>query len=140
MIARIALTALLLIVFGGALLLGRVWLARRDRRIVQRLRSVAGVGGSEEPSNRIVYFTTDTCAVCRTQQEPTLERIRERVPHLRIERHDAVAESALAAEFGVLSVPTTAVYRAGSLVAINRGFAPIGILTVQLQAEAATVA
>ncbi|MDO9444773.1 MAG: thioredoxin family protein, partial [Dehalococcoidia bacterium] len=58
----------------------------------------------------------------------------ERVPDLRIDRHDAVAATELAKEYGVLSVPTTAVYdRSGALVTINRGFTPAAVLLAQVE-------
>lgn len=57
-----------------------------------------------------------------------------RVADLVIEQHDAVAEPALAHQYGVLSVPTTAVYdRAGRLVTINRGFTPAAVLHAQVE-------
>ena len=129
--------ALLVLVFGG-LVLARRGLARRDRRIVARLNE--GRPALESPAApRLVYFTTSTCVVCRVQQEPAIEALREHLPELVLERHDAIEERALASEYGVLSVPTTAVYdRSGALVTINRGFAPAAVLLGQIEGHEIT--
>ena len=81
---------------------------------------------------RIVYFTTTSCVVCRAQQQPAIEELLDKLPELEIDKYDAVHERELADRYGVLSVPTTAVYdRDGELVSINRGFAPAAVLYAQ---------
>ncbi len=144
MIVRLLVAVAIIGVIMLALQGVRAWVRRRDARILARLRAhaagmpradtVAEAGITPAAPPRIVYFTTQTCVVCRAQQEPALERLRHHVPELRLERYDAVAEPALASEYGVLSVPTTAVYdRAGALVTINRGFAPAAVLLAQIE-------
>ena len=125
------------LVAGGmlALALARAALRYRDRRIVERLRAAGAEHAPEDGlAPRVVYFTTQTCVVCRVQQEPAIERLRSHIQDLHLERHDAVADGELASEYGVLSVPTTAVYdRAGRLVTINRGFVPAAVLFAQIE-------
>lgn len=130
MLERLLIVAGVFAATALAIWLIRLVLATRDRRIVGRLREAGAVEAGGAP--RIVYFTTTSCVVCRLQQEPAMDRLSEELPELVIERHDAVAETELADEYGVLSVPTTAVYdRAGELVTINRGFAPVAQLYAQ---------
>ncbi|MEZ4501197.1 MAG: thioredoxin family protein [Dehalococcoidia bacterium] len=125
--------ALLALVFGG-LVLARRWLAWRDRRLVARMNEAQPAIEAEGGPPRLVYFTTTTCVVCRLQQEPAIEALREHLPELVLERYDAIEARALASEYGVLSVPTTAVYdRTGALVTINRGFAPAAVLLGQIE-------
>ncbi|MBM3139378.1 MAG: thioredoxin family protein [Chloroflexi bacterium] len=135
MTERLLVAASLIAAIALAIAAARLWLRLRDRRILARLlagKPPASEGATTPP--RIVYFTTRSCVVCRAQQEPALERLRARLPELRLERHDAVADAALAGEYGVLSVPTTAVFdRAGRLVTINRGFAPASVLLAQIE-------
>jgi thiol-disulfide isomerase/thioredoxin len=121
--------------FLGALALARAWLRYRDRRVMARVRAALPlVRDGAEGAPRLLYFTTQTCVVCRAQQEPAIERLREHISDLRVDRRDAIADHALAAEYGVLSVPTTAVFsRAGELVTINRGFTPAAVLFAQLE-------
>ncbi|MDA1010914.1 MAG: thioredoxin family protein [Chloroflexi bacterium] len=131
-----ALVALLLAVIAA----GRRWYAWRNERIERRLRDRAeaqradtqtGSGSSRAP--RIVYFTTQTCVICKAQQEPAIAALLNRRTDVLVERHDAVDERDLADEYGVLSVPTTAVYDAsGRLVTVNRGFAPAALLLAQV--------
>lgn len=56
----------------------------------------------------IVYFTTPTCAPCRLQQTPTLQRLQQEMGDaLRVIRVDATENPDAADRWGVLSVPTT---------------------------------
>lgn len=133
MLERLLIAGALSVLFAGALALVRAALRQRDRRLIARLNAAPRDHTAIVEGPRIVYFTTTSCVVCRAQQEPALEAVLEQVPELRLEQHDAVEERALASEFSVLSVPTTAVYdHSGALVAINRGFASAAVLHAQL--------
>jgi thioredoxin-like negative regulator of GroEL len=64
----------------------------------------------EAPSGvaTIVYFTTPTCAPCKLQQTPTLERLQNELgERLHIVRIDASEDIDTASKWGVFSVPTT---------------------------------
>jgi hypothetical protein len=130
MLERALLAGAAVLLIALAIASARRVLRWRDRRILARLRGAA----VPDARPRLVYFTTSTCVVCRVQQEPAIEALRTHMPELAIERHDAVAERALASEYGVLSVPTVAVYdRSGQLVTINRGFTPAAVLRSQIE-------
>lgn len=133
MLERLAVAAALVALFLLAVALGRRWYAWRNDRIEARLRAsaptVEAVGAP-----RIVYFTTQTCVVCKAQQEPALAALLRHTDEVQVERHDAIENRALADEYGVLSVPTTAVYdRSGQLVTVNRGFTPAAVLLAQIE-------
>jgi thiol-disulfide isomerase/thioredoxin len=131
MFERLLIAGAVVALLFAAITLARAALRRRDARLIGRMNEQAN-GASAGP--RVIYFTTRSCVVCRAQQEPALDAVLERVPELRIEKHDAVEKRALSSEFSVLSVPTTAVYdRGGELVAINRGFASAAVLHAQLE-------
>lgn len=56
----------------------------------------------------ILYFTTPTCAPCKTYQRPALEQVKKAVgDRLHVIEIDASAQPELASRWGVLSVPTT---------------------------------
>lgn len=135
MLERLLLAAGLLLLALLAIQAGRWWYARRNAGIERRLRARAPKTSDRTATRpRIVYFTTQTCVICKAQQEPALAVVASQRSDIVIQRHDAVEEQALADEYGVLSVPTTAVYDgAGRLVTINRGFAPAALLLTQLQ-------
>jgi len=98
----------------------RGWRARR-------LSSGATVAASSEPY--ILYFTGDSCTVCRTHQEPALARLNA----VRIEKVDAVGERELADRFHVYTLPTTVVMAAdGSALHVNYGYATANKLERQL--------
>lgn len=139
MTERVLIAITMVVAFTLIVWVGRRWYAWRNERIETRLRAAAHAAASSQGvaapgAPRIVYFTTQTCVVCKAQQEPAIAALQARLDDLVLERHDAVQEAALAGEYGVLSVPTTAVYdRSGRLVTINRGFTPAAVLLAQVE-------
>ena len=97
--------------------------ARRARRLA------LGVSAAPAPEPYILYFTGDSCTVCRTHQEPALAKLGD----VRIEKVDAVAERTLADRFHVYTLPTTVVMASdGSALHVNYGYAPAPKLERQL--------
>jgi len=84
----------------------------------------------------ILYFTTPTCAPCKTQQIPALARLREQLGEtVQIVQVDATEQPEAATRWGVLSVPTTFVINErGTTLAVNHGVAPAEKLREQLGA------
>ena len=105
--------------------------ARRARHL-SLATSPSGPAGhlpmnGEEPY--ILYFTGDSCTVCRTHQEPALARLGD----VRIDKVDAVSERTLADQFHVYTLPTTVVMAAdGRPLHVNYGYAPAPKLERQL--------
>jgi thiol-disulfide isomerase/thioredoxin len=98
----------------------RAWRARR---------LTAGATNSPAGEPYIVYFTGESCTVCRTHQEPALARL----AGVRIDKVDAVAERELAERFHVYTLPTTVVIgRDGVAAHVNYGYAPSPKLERQL--------
>ena len=109
-----------------------IFRARLARRLVMESTGPSGRSGhlpmnGEEPY--ILYFTGDSCTVCRTHQEPALARLGD----VRIDKVDAVNERVLADQFHVYTLPTTVVMGAdGNALHINYGYAPAPKLERQL--------
>ena len=107
--------------------------SRRARRLVLAT-SPSGPAGhlpinGEETRPYIIYFTGDSCTVCRTHQEPALARLGD----VRVDKVDAVAERTLADRFHVYTLPTTVVMAAdGRALHVNYGYAPAPKLERQL--------
>ncbi|OGO27277.1 MAG: hypothetical protein A2Z16_05980 [Chloroflexi bacterium RBG_16_54_18] len=56
----------------------------------------------------LLYFTTPTCAPCKTVQRPAIRRLGEQLgDRLQVIEVDAAARPDLASHWGVMSVPTT---------------------------------
>lgn len=125
---------ILAVVLLSAVLIGvrlvRAYFARDKARRIGVLRAEATV----TQGNRILYFTTPECGECRLRQEPALRELeRQFGPRLVVDKRDAIEEWELARQYGVRTVPTTAVFdSAGSLVTINYGFASAARLAEQL--------
>ena len=117
-----ALAAVSIVVLAAAGL--ELFRSRRARRLA------VGTVGAAASEPYILYFTGDSCAVCRTHQEPALARLGGEV---RIEKVDAVAERALADRFHVYTLPTTVVVGPdGRALHVNYGYAPAPKLERQL--------
>lgn len=100
----------------------RAWRSRR-------LAFNAGASGEAAAQPYILYFTGDSCAVCKTHQEPALARLGE----VRIEKVDAVADRELADRFHVYTLPTTVVIAPdGQALHVNYGYATAPKLERQL--------
>ena len=81
----------------------------------------------------LLYFTTPTCAPCKTVQRPAIERLQERIGEgLEVVEVDASSQPELASQWGVLSVPTTFIIDAqGNPRYVNHGVAPLDKLQRQ---------
>ena len=105
-----------------------LWRSRRATRLA------VGATASPSPDPYILYFTGESCTVCRTHQEPALAKL----DAVRIEKVDAVADRELADRFHVYTLPTTVVMAPdGRALHVNYGYAPAPKLDRQL-AEART--
>ncbi|HSS94087.1 MAG TPA: thioredoxin family protein [Candidatus Dormibacteraeota bacterium] len=93
----------------------------------RRLAAGATAPPSTEPY--VLYFTGENCTVCRTHQEPALAKL----PGIRVDKVDAIAERELADRFHVYTLPTTVVMTAdGRALHVNYGYAPAAKLDRQL--------
>ena len=100
--------------------------AYRSRRARQMS---AGATAQAAPEPYIIYFTGESCTVCRTHQEPALGRLGD----VRIDKVDAVTDRALADRFHVYTLPTTVVMAPdGRALHVNYGYAPAPKLQRQL--------
>ena len=105
--------------------------SRRARRLALASPSAPSghlpINGEDKPY--ILYFTGDSCTVCRTHQEPALARLGD----VRIEKVDAVADREMADRFHVYTLPTTVVVASdGRALHVNYGYAPAPKLERQL--------
>ena len=124
----LALAAVGTVVLAAAGL--ELWRSAAARRHALAATAAPGV----EPY--IIYFTGESCTVCRTHQEPALARLGD----VRVDKVDAIAERGLADRFHVYTLPTTVVMSPeGKALHVNYGYAPAPKLERQLsEARSAT--
>lgn len=124
-----------LIVAAGAL----AWAALNRaalRRLYERAPRDPLLSTLEPGAPAIVYFTTPTCAPCKTQQMPALTQLQaESHAPVQVIQVDATEDTAAADRWGVFSAPTTFVLdRQGRPRHVNRGVASADLLRRQLEA------
>jgi hypothetical protein len=112
---------------AGIVVLAAACLETFRSRRAQRLVAEATAAPARDPY--ILYFTGESCTVCRTHQEPALAKLGD----VRIDKVDAVAERVLADRFHVYTLPTTVVMApSGHALHVNYGYAPAPKLERQL--------
>ncbi|HNB52165.1 MAG TPA: thioredoxin family protein [Anaerolineales bacterium] len=126
---RLALT-IALVLGGVALTLLYKWLIS-----LRTPGLFADLGSVRTGVYTLVYFTTPTCAPCKTVQRPAIEKVRAHLgEQLQVLEFDATEHTALASRWGVMSVPTTFVLDPrGQLLHVNHGVTRAEKLIEQLK-------
>lgn len=109
-----------------------------NRYILQRASSkVSRFPSYQAGLPAIVYFTTPTCAPCKTMQRPALERMKAAYGKcFQVIEVDVSQQPEVAQEWGVMTVPTTFVIDAsGQPRYVNQGIAAAEKLIQQLEIE-----
>ena len=82
--------------------LGNRWLLRRVSKLPQAF------GFSHQGKPTLLYFTTPSCAPCKTIQRPAIERLQQLTgDRLLVIEINVESQPEIARQWGVLSVPTT---------------------------------
>jgi thiol-disulfide isomerase/thioredoxin len=83
----------------------------------------------------ILFFTSPTCAVCKTTQQPTLKALKSRLGDgIQVIEVDAARQPQLADAWGVMSVPATFVIDPGGQpLHANYGVASLDKLSNQVK-------
>jgi thiol-disulfide isomerase/thioredoxin len=127
-----------LLLAAGLCLFGMLAWNLVNRRLLARSGSRVAAFDDWSPGlPAILYFTTPSCAPCRTVQRPTIRKLEERLGKwFQVIEVDAAARPELAEEWGVLSVPTTFIIDgAGKPRFVNHGIASAEKLIRQLELE-----
>ena len=116
MLERILITAALI---GLGLLAYRLLLA------TQRRLAAGAAGHAGAPRPVLLVFTSPTCAPCKLQQMPIVNRLMQQwQDRIEVRVVDVTEQPDVAARFGVWSLPTTIVLAtSGHVSAINHGVA-----------------
>lgn len=110
------------------------WLANR-LTLKRAAFRVTGIRSLRPGRPAILYFTSPTCAPCKTVQRPAIQALKHRLGDaLQVVEIDASVQPRMADEWGVLSVPTTFVIDPnGQPRRVNHGVATADKLYRQLE-------
>ena len=125
-----SLLAIGIIVVG----VGAYWLV--SQRLLARARNnVFSLFNTLPNKPVLVYFTTPTCAPCKTVQRPAIDKIVKLLGEkLHVVEIDATQRPDLAKTWGVMSVPTTFLLNSrGEARYVNNGVARAEKLMEQIQ-------
>jgi thiol-disulfide isomerase/thioredoxin len=123
-----------LLIALGILLAGMILYRVINSAALTRARSrVPGLERMRPGVPLLLYFTTPTCAPCKTLQRPAIQRLQEYIgERLEVIEVDATSQPEIASQWGVLSVPTTFIIDAqGNPRYVNHGVAPLDKLQRQ---------
>ena len=107
-----------------------------NRLILARAaRKSHGLDGFSPGVPAILYFTTPTCAPCKTVQRPAIQQVQQTLGNeIQVIEIDASEQLDLAKEWGVISVPTTFILdKNGQPRLINHGVTRAEKLLAQLK-------
>ena len=129
LVVLLAIAAAIALVWSGV----RLWRWFTLRRL-RAATPFAAIVPRGQPA--VVAFSTPTCAECRTRQTPALNRLRSTLgDRVTITTLSALDHPDLAAQLGVLTVPTTVIVdRRGVVRTINAGYTDEARLATQLEA------
>ena len=98
-----------------------------------RFRS-SGLEQVEQGRPILLYFTTPTCAPCKTIQRPAIQKLKDALGEgFQVVEIDAAARPEVASQWGVMSVPTTYIIDSlGHPRYVNHGVAQFEKLSRQL--------
>jgi len=138
MVERALLLAITAVAVAAGVILTRWWLGRglASLRTTQADGLWTALGTAPDGRPSLVVFSTPSCTVCRTAQYPAVESVEATYGSaLRVLRVDLSRQPAVAAIFGVVTAPSTALLAAdGRVRSFNHGFAPAEQLSAQLSA------
>jgi thioredoxin 1 len=88
---------------------GLILFGLANRLVLTRASSkVRNLAAFQPGKPALVYFTTPTCAPCKTVQRPAIRRLQDVLgERLQVVEIDAAGDPHTAQEWGVMSVPTT---------------------------------
>jgi thiol-disulfide isomerase/thioredoxin len=130
---EIVLRLLMAVGLAGAGYLTYRWL---NQRILARAgRKTPELPGVRQGAPILLYFTTPTCAPCKTVQRPAIQRLSEQLGDcLQVVEIDATSQPELASRWGVMSVPTTfMIDEKGQARYVNHGVANLDKLLNQFE-------
>src|ERR1700730_8364241 len=114
MTERLAVLCTLVALIALAVVLVRIWNARRMRNVLATSSENAApfwetLGEVPDGRPTLVTFSTPSCAACRTAQAPAVNVVEQRLgaSEVRVIRVDASQRPEVARDFGVQTVPST---------------------------------
>lgn len=137
MLERVAIVILLAALGVGAYTVGTRWQVRRTGHRADDSATAALLARLRPGVPAVIYFWSESCPPCKTVQKPALEQLQAALgpDGVQVVAIDALERPDLAAEWGVLGLPTTFIVDGlGRPRCVNHGVARAAQLQKQIEA------
>jgi thiol-disulfide isomerase/thioredoxin len=122
----------LVIVLPGIFFLFRKFLVSKPDKDINILPDITGVNLNHGLPT-ILYFWTEQCAQCFSQQSPALSKLKESYNDFNLVSFNALNEENIVKKLNIKTVPSTAIISSNKVKFINNGFAGEKLLLSQLK-------
>ena len=129
MFERLLVLALIL---SGIFFLFRKFLVSRPGKEINILPDIAGFNLNHSLPT-ILYFWTEQCAQCFSQQNPALSKLKQSYKDFNLISFDALNEESIVKKLNIKTVPSTAIISSNEVKFVNNGFAGEKLLLSQLK-------
>jgi thiol-disulfide isomerase/thioredoxin len=122
----------LVIVLPGIFFLFRKFLVSKPDKDINILPDITGVNLNHGLPT-ILYFWTEQCAQCFSQQSPALSKLQQSYNDFNLVSFNALNEENIVKKLNIKTVPSTAIISSDKVKFVNNGFAGEKLLLSQLK-------
>ncbi len=123
---------LLAIVLSGIFFLFRKFLISKPGKEINILPEITGFNLNHSLPT-ILYFWTEQCVQCFSQQSPALSKLKESYKNFNLISFNALSEENIVKKLNIKTVPSTAIISSNKVKFVNNGFAGEKLLLSQLK-------
>lgn len=122
----------LIVILSGIFFLFRKFLTSKPGKEINILPDIAGFNLNNSLPT-IIYFWTEQCAQCFSQQNPALSKLKQSYQDFNLISFNALSEESIVKKLNIKTVPSTAIISSNEVKFVNNGFAGEKLLLSQLK-------
>ena len=122
----------LAVILSGIFFLFRKFLITKPGKEINILPDIADFNLNHSLPT-ILYFWTEQCAQCFSQQNPALSKLKQSYKDFNLISFNALSEESIVKKLNIKTVPSTAIVSSNEVKFVNNGFAGEKLLLSQLK-------